>query len=78
MYDNAMLEYGSELGSPDARHSSSRGASSSGGPSDGGPLLPAGNFDRRHAGARTSQCSPPVKVFIGKWSPLRKLSGVSS
>ncbi|BDA45042.1 probable disintegrin and metalloproteinase with thrombospondin motifs at N-terminal half [Coccomyxa sp. Obi] len=52
VYDNAMLEYGSELGSPDARHSSSRGASSSGGPSDGGPRSEAlpGNFDRRHAG----------------------------
>ena len=62
MYDNAMLEYGSELGSPDARHSSSRGASSSREGSEGGPsseLVP-GNFDGRHEGAVHLSCTPPV------------------
>lgn len=31
VYNNGMLDYDSELGSPDARHSSSHGATSSGG-----------------------------------------------
>ncbi len=65
VYDNAMLEFGSEMGSPDARHSSSQGATSSGGhPAADGRVAVADDMEAQWQHAdRVSPCLEPLEYM---------------
>ena len=65
VYDNAMLEFGSEMGSPDARHSSSQGATSSRGhPATDGRVAFADDMEAQWQHAdRVSPCLEPLEYM---------------